>query len=169
MTENNNQDESALDTIFEIKAIVKQQTMMIELLTKNLAMINDKVNKTLFPVIDSIPMGKEVIPTPPPKPKLIPPPKPSKSLGNKSFKSPAKNIKAYGHLQDELGKNLSGVDVRILDTKNRVIKQTKTNRAGTWISFLPPGRYSVEFSMSGMMSDGRLFDLMAGQKEVEVA
>ena len=166
-----NKEESAIDVIYEVRDLLKAQQTRMDLLEKNLAMISSKVNETLFPDLSKLPKGKAVVATPPPpapKPAVVTKPVP-KPLANPSVKQPVKNIKAYGHMQDDLGKNLGGVDVRIMDTKNRVIKQTKTNRAGTWMSFLPPGRYSVEFSMQGMMSDSRIFDLVAGQKEVEVS
>lgn len=162
-------EESAIDVIFEIRDLLVTQQARMDILEKNLAMVSAKVNQTLFPDLSKLPKGKEVVAAPPPLPKPVAPKPAPKPLATNTFKAPVKNIKAYGHLQDDLGKNLGGVDVQITDAKNRVIKKTKTNRAGTWMSFLPPGRYSVEFNMSGMMSDFRKFDLVAGQKEVEVS
>ena len=36
---------------------------------------------------------------------------------------------------------LPGLVVKIYDAKDKVVKETKTNRAGSWMSQLPPGRY----------------------------
>ena len=38
---------------------------------------------------------------------------------------------------------LSNLSVRIFDDKDKLIKETKTNRAGNWMSQLYPGNYVV--------------------------
>lgn len=41
---------------------------------------------------------------------------------------------------------LSQVDVKIFNDKDELVKETKTNRAGHWVSHLPAGKYAVSFS-----------------------
>jgi len=36
---------------------------------------------------------------------------------------------------------LPGLSVKIFDSKDKLIKETKTNKAGVWVSKLPPGNY----------------------------
>ena len=40
---------------------------------------------------------------------------------------------------------LSQIEVTIYDIKDKVVKETKTNRAGHWMSQLPPGKYVAKF------------------------
>ena len=41
---------------------------------------------------------------------------------------------------------LSQIDVQIYDDKDKLIKSTKTNRAGHWVSHMPPGKYVIAFN-----------------------
>ena len=41
---------------------------------------------------------------------------------------------------------LSQVDVKIFNEKDAAVKETKTNRAGHWVSHLVPGKYVVSFA-----------------------
>lgn len=76
------------------------------------------------------------------------------------------------------GKNvpLSGVSVKIYDEKDKMVKQTKTNRAGHWMSKLPPGKYVAlfegEINGQKLLPQNRNFEvpteLPKGKKEIEV-
>jgi len=166
--------ESAVDVIFELRDMLAAQQKEIKLLQASLNLISGKVNKTLFPDFTSpqgVPVAAGTIqpvvpdvednshlyqePAPaPPTPKPVPQQK--------------RNVKVFGHFDDDAGKPLAGVTVRIMDANNNVVKQTKSNRAGLWMSFLPPGEYIAEIIMSGMQPEARQFQLFDGQKEVEV-
>jgi len=67
---------------------------------------------------------------------------------------------------------LTEVAVKIFDAKDKLVKETKTNRAGQWISHLPPGKYIAE--MSGLFNGQELipqninFEIPEGVKEFEV-
>lgn len=52
--------------------------------------------------------------------------------------------KVIGQLKNNDGKFISGVNVKVLNEKQEVVKTTKTNRAGELICFLPPGNYKAE-------------------------
>lgn len=56
-----------------------------------------------------------------------------------------KTHKAVGKIKDKSGRMRSGVNITVYDDRNQVVKQTKTNRAGEWMAFLPAGRYSAEY------------------------
>jgi len=47
-------------------------------------------------------------------------------------------VKVIGKIKNNENKFLSGVLIKIYDEKNNIIKNTKTNRAGEWMCFLPP-------------------------------
>jgi len=67
---------------------------------------------------------------------------------------------------------LTEVAVKIYDAKDALIKETKTNRAGQWVSHLPPGKYIAE--MTGLFNGQELipqninFEIPEGVKEFEV-
>lgn len=52
---------------------------------------------------------------------------------------------------------LSGVTVKVFDDKDILVKETKTNRSGHWVSHLPPGRYVANFS--GELNGKRLIEV----------
>lgn len=89
------------------------------------------------------------------------------------------NIMVTGKLKiDRDGKTvpLSGASVTIYDVRDKVVKKTKTNRAGHWMSLLQPGKYVALFEgeLDGkkLLPQNRNFEvpaeLPAGQKEMEV-
>lgn len=165
-------EESALDVIFEMREMLALQQKEIRMLQASLNSIGAKVNKTIYPDFQG-PQGK---PAGQPKQKdnshlyqEAPAPKPKKEKKKPKVPKQRKNVRVFGHFDDEVGKPLSGVVVRIMDANNNVVKQTKSNRAGLWMSFLPPGKYIAEFVMAGMQPEARQFQLFDGQKEVEIS
>lgn len=163
-------EESAIDVLFEVRDIVKAQQKQIEMLQASLNTIGAKVNQTLYPdfkgpagTVNGKPI-KELYQEPPQSPKPKKKEKPKAKVPKQR-----KNIRVFGHFDDDNGKPLSGVIVRIMDANNKVVKQTKSNRAGLWMSFLPPGKYIAEFEMAGMHPEARQFQLLDGHKEVEVS
>lgn len=92
---------------------------------------------------------------------------------------PQKNIMVKGKLK--IQKNgeavpLASASVKIFNAEDKLIKQTRTNRAGHWMSQLPPGRYVALFEgeVDGkkLLPQNKNFDvpseLPEGQNEFEV-
>lgn len=71
---------------------------------------------------------------------------------------------------------LASVNVTIYNSKDKVVKETKTNRAGHWMSQLPPGRYVAkfdgEYAGQKLIPMNKAFEvptaLPEGQTEIEV-
>ena len=67
---------------------------------------------------------------------------------------------------------LPDITIKIFDGKNKMLKETKTNRAGQWMAQLQPGKYVVE--MTGKYKDqeltpqNKVFELLPGVEELEV-
>jgi hypothetical protein len=67
---------------------------------------------------------------------------------------------------------LTEVAVKIYNAKDALVKETKTNRAGQWVSHLPPGKYVA--AMSGLFNGQELipqninFEIPEGVTEFEV-
>jgi len=95
------------------------------------------------------------------------------------LKPKIRNILVKGVLKIEKNDDvvpLSGVSVKIYDTQDQLVKNTKTNRAGHWMSHLPPGKYVALFAgeVAGkkLLSQNKNFEvpekLPDGQTEFEV-
>lgn len=89
------------------------------------------------------------------------------------------NVMVKGRLKLDKGENtipLSGASVKIFDEKDVLVKSTKTNRAGHWMSQLPPGKYVAlfegEIDGKKLQSQNKLFEvpqqLPEGRTEFEV-
>lgn len=67
---------------------------------------------------------------------------------------------------------LSGLNVKIFDKTDKLVKQTKTNRAGTWMSHLHAGKYvaNIEGKHKGqdLVPVNLKFEVKEGMKELEV-
>lgn len=71
---------------------------------------------------------------------------------------------------------LHSLTVKVFDDKDVLVKESKTNRAGGWTAFLPPGRYVAlfegEFGGKKLVPQNRNFvvpeQLPEGQKNIEV-
>jgi len=67
---------------------------------------------------------------------------------------------------------LPGLFVKIFDSKDKLVKQTKTNKAGLWLSKLPVGKYiaNVEGKFNGkdLYPVNLTFEVKAGMSKLEV-
>jgi hypothetical protein len=67
---------------------------------------------------------------------------------------------------------LPGLAVKIFDDKDNIIKETKTNKAGTWMSQLPPGNYIVniegKFNKQDLYPVNLPFVVKRGMQKLEV-
>jgi protocatechuate 3,4-dioxygenase beta subunit len=54
-----------------------------------------------------------------------------------------------GKVEDEKGKPIAGADVRIMSTRDRSIKETKTDASGNYSFEVDPGSYTVNFDAEG--------------------
>jgi len=68
---------------------------------------------------------------------------------------------------------LPGVDVSVFDAKDKLVKKTKTNRAGSWMSKLPAGRYVAlcegRFQGKDLYPVNINFEVKPGMRKLEVA
>ena len=83
--------------------------------------------------------------------------------------TPKNNTKVIGKLKGKDGKYISGVFVKVFNGAGDIIKETKTNRAGEWMSFLPPGRYGAEYFLENIIHANVTFNVLEGQKVLRVA
>jgi hypothetical protein len=76
--------------------------------------------------------------------------------------------KVLGKLKNKEEKMLAGVLVKIFNSGNKMIKETKTNRAGEWMCFLPPGHYKAEYSLENVINTNVSFNISPEQQLLRV-
>jgi len=94
------------------------------------------------------------------------------SRGNKNIMVKGKMVTYDGDTQVPLPQ----ISVKIFDEKDNLVKTTKTNRAGHWMSQLAPGKYVAlfegEFNNKALVPQNKMFEvpqeLSDGQLEFEV-
>jgi len=82
---------------------------------------------------------------------------------------PVKNIRVVGKIKNDEGKGISGVKIMFYDERNNVCKKTKTNKAGQYFSFLPPGKYTVnQINDVPKINNNINFEVKIDDKEVRI-
>jgi len=93
--------------------------------------------------------------------------KPSTNTGKKPIS--VVGSKVIGKIKNEEGKAISGVHITITNEHGHVVKETKTNRAGDWMSFLPPGKYEANYFLENMIDAKVGFIVTQEQRLIRVA
>jgi hypothetical protein len=154
-------DKTGLDVLVELVEQVK-------LLSKKLDVVDSNV-KTLMNRIQ-IP-AKDVIPRPQLKPKAeAVQPKPKAEAIEKPVGVMVSSKVVV--MDGTVPLPIPDLKVRVFDDADRVVKETKTNRAGSWMASLKPGRYLVEitgqFKGKDLVPQNKNFTVPQGVKEYEV-
>jgi len=84
-------------------------------------------------------------------------------------KSAGATTKVIGKIKNNEGKLVSGVRVRILSPQGNVMKETKTNRAGELVCFLPPGTYKAEYFLENIIDASVNFNIGGDEKVIRLA
>lgn len=90
-------------------------------------------------------------------------------LNADAVKSATKTIKVLGKIKNKEGKFLIGVNVVILRENGEVVKETKTNKAGDWMCWLPPGMYKARYFMENHINTAVSFSVKPDQTLIRVA
>jgi len=163
-------DKTAIELIYEMHEMLQKMDTRLAMLELNVNLINDKANGKLFETVNKeMPKGKQVVPKKK-VPGTIGPDRLDPTF--QSFEEPLperpQSIRVFGSFLDIRRKPIGGIEVTVLNSNNTVVKQTRTNRAGQFVSFLPPGKYSMEFIKEGMAPQFKTFEVREGQQELEV-
>ena len=90
------------------------------------------------------------------------------SIGADKPKSPENTTKVMGKIKKD-DRALIGVFVKITNSEGQMVKETKTNRAGEWMCFLPVGKYKAEYKLEGIVDSSVNFQIKSGQTLLRVA
>lgn len=168
-------DKTAIELIYEIHEMMTNMEKRLTHLEKNVLLLNDKANGKLFdaitkelPKASNKPAAENTVRKP--GKTVIGPDRFENTTSNSQPQRPQRvpNINVFGKFLDMRKKPIAGIEVTVLDANNNVVKQTRTNRAGEWRAYLPPGQYSAEFIKENMAPQFKTFQIVAGQTEVEV-
>lgn len=98
-------------------------------------------------------------------------PLPSMEIGDKPLTTNImpNNTKVMGKIKNKEGKMVSGVNIKVYDGNNNPVKETKTNRAGEWMAFLPKGKYIAEYYLKDIINANVTFNIEEGQTSLRVA
>jgi hypothetical protein len=83
--------------------------------------------------------------------------------------SPNSKTKIIGQIKNKDGRFVSGVSVKIFDANKQMIKETRSNKSGEWMSLLPSGKYRAELYLENMIDGVVEFSALPGQTLVRVA
>jgi len=90
-------------------------------------------------------------------------------ISSSSTETQEKTIKVIGNIKNEENKILIGVKVTIENDNKEIVKETKTNRAGEWMCFLPPGQYVAHYFLNKLIDTRVSFTLKPEHKILRVA
>lgn len=79
------------------------------------------------------------------------------------------NARVMGKIKNKEGKSISGVNVKVFNNNNHIVKETKTNRAGEWMCFLPPGKYGAEYFLENIIQANVSFNISSEQRLLRIA
>jgi hypothetical protein len=91
------------------------------------------------------------------------------AMNANAIKATTNNTKVMGKIKNREGKALIGVKVTVVKENGEVVKQTKTNRAGDWMCFLPPGIYKARYFLDKMINTRVSFSITPDQTLIRVA
>jgi len=85
------------------------------------------------------------------------------------IKATTNNTKVMGKIKNREGKTLIGVQVTVVKENGEVEKETRTNRAGDWMCFIPPGTYKARYFLDKIIDTTVSFNINHEQTLIRVA
>jgi hypothetical protein len=145
---------SAIDSIYEVLDRIKNIEKHYELLNKQSAVINNKLNK-LLKYIEDVPDVKEESAIPTAKP-FVSTYSDFKTKDKEVVQAPEKQseglvlgkVKVFSKLLTPAKQPIPDVNVRIYDFSNNIVRNILSDKSGYWESRLPPGRYRLTMDHS---------------------
>lgn len=91
------------------------------------------------------------------------------SINPVTKEKPKHTIRVMGKIKNEKQQTVIGVNVKVYDKDDNIVKETKTNKAGEWMCFLPPGKYIAECKLNNIINSNVQFNISPNDKLVRVA
>ena len=160
---------SAIDSIYEVLDRIKNIEKHYELLNKQNAIINNKLNK----IIELIDFVDDKILEESSKPFASSPSKPSsKPATNNEDEKPESfvigKVRVFSRLLTPNRMPISDVNIKIFDFKNKIIRNILSDKEGYWECRIPPGRYRLTMDHSNFKTIEKELSLGEDIKSYEV-
>jgi hypothetical protein len=157
--------------------MIEEIVEKISLLDRRFTIIEQMMKELLNKANNSVQCKSEKPPSigaTSPLPELQIKPKTNVIPAAKIGEAPVGNVKTktsrvMGKIKNSEGRVVSGVRVKVFDDNNNIVKETKTNKAGEWMCFLPPGKYGAEYFLKDMINANVNFNVTSDQKLIRVA
>lgn len=154
--------------------MIKDLLEKVELLDRRFTVVEQNIKELLSRANGFAPQAPEA---PPPKPNASGPSitgsEPSatsmEAMNAGVVKATTNTIKVMGKIKNKEGRALIGVQVTVVRENGETIKQTKTNRAGDWMCFLPPGIYKARYFLDKQINAAVSFSITPDQTLIRVA
>lgn len=154
---------SGIDLLNELIDQVKLLNKRYEVIEQNVKMLLARSNGQAPQAVLANHAPATIKPTiAPPQQQQAPKPQVKKTIANSN------HTRVIGKIKDNEGKVLGGVEIKVYDANNNIVKQTKTNRAGDWMCFLPPGQYAANYFLEGQVNGNATFSVSSDEKIVRV-
>jgi len=153
---------SGIEMLEELKNSVDLLNKRYEVVEQTMKEILNRMNGFQQPVASMEEM-KPTIASTVPTPVL-----PSKPTIGSFQTSKNSTTKVMGKIKHE-GRALIGAEVTVKDSAGKVVKETRTNKAGDWMCFLPMGKYNAKYSLNGILDTSVDFQVTPGQTLLRVA
>lgn len=151
MSQLNNREKSAIDAIYDMEKKLADLEKKIKASEGKLDLLLAKVDK----------LSKQA-----PVVKIDSAPAPASQ--QKVEKLVLGAVKVFGYIVNKSKVPLIGVQVKIYDEKNELVKDLKTNDDGYWEVRLPAGRYGVEYLHKNFKPINKVIEFGKESKNYEV-
>lgn len=159
---------SAIDSIYEILERIKKIEEHYNLLNKQNALINNKLNKLLEASNSKV----ELKPSTKPKVSSVSVKTQDKAERSSPENEPSGlvlgNIKVFSKMLSPKRVPISDVNIRIFDIKNSMVRNMLTDSKGYWEARLPAGKYRITMDHDNFKTIEKIITLEKSMKKFEV-
>jgi hypothetical protein len=165
----------AVDLIYDIDKKLDSLILKIEVIEASINGINNKIyaaNEKIFAIEESILNIKSsqsaVVSLPPAQPVISGSASGASLAPEKSKKLMLGNVKMFGYVYNVNRSPIKGVEIRVFDSNNAIVKDLTTDSEGLWEARVRAGSYSVEYRHSMFKPVVKNINIAPGIKEFEV-
>ena len=169
------EEKSATDMISEMYETIKTMSKTLAIMDRNIKILNDKANGALFPnpteiIAKLTPMQKTILDDLDEVSKVgvVQATASVLTAEPKVAYTQKQNIRVESKIVSIDKKPMHGIQIIVLNASDKIIKKTTSNRAGMWMCYLPPGKYTIKYEQLGTVIQQKSVELVEGQLELKI-
>lgn len=151
-------DKTPFDLLSETHTLLLSLHQKVDLLNKNLNLLNSKANGQILSALSTNSDIKTIIVDDNSIQSEQAPEKPRMS----------KETHVFGTFYNTNSKPVVSAMIKIMDSSNHPILSLRTDHQGKWSTKLKPGKYSLKYISDKAPTTYRIIDIKDGQEELEV-